>query len=189
MANSSVMDDERFSMLSEGQRDALRRVFRHQQSKEIARDRGTTKWAVDQQISRAVQKLGARDRTHAALMLAEHEEQTPSDRTISERVGIAAWQADEPIIPPQQRGEDGERDPTALLDVRSPYGPPDPPPRRPRFSLPFRRDGGDDNDLSLWQRVGWIIAIPLISAVAFGMLAIGLKVLADLIWSIFGTSR
>ncbi|MEG8023356.1 hypothetical protein QP162_00705 [Sphingomonas aurantiaca] len=47
--------------------------------------------------------------------------------------------------------------------------------------LPIRRTGQRSNDLPVALRLLWIPAIAVILAVGFGMLASGLKVLADLI--------
>jgi DNA-binding CsgD family transcriptional regulator len=57
--------------LTDGQRDCLQLVARHQTSKEIARLLGISKDTVDQRISAAVKKLGANNRAEAARMLIE----------------------------------------------------------------------------------------------------------------------
>ena len=77
-----------FDRLSDYQRDCLRRTFRHQTSKEIARDLGKSKYAIDQAIERAVRTLGASSRIDAARALAEHE--GASDRITGDPVHLVA---------------------------------------------------------------------------------------------------
>jgi DNA-binding CsgD family transcriptional regulator len=69
--------------ITEPQRECLRLVLHHHNSKEIAAKLGVSPSAVDKRIERAVQILGTTSRFAAARLLAEHEEMT------SERV---AWQ-------------------------------------------------------------------------------------------------
>jgi len=68
-------DDDRtgFESLTARERECLRLVARHHQSKEIARLLNISKSTVDKHIDRARERLGAADRRAAALALATHE--------------------------------------------------------------------------------------------------------------------
>lgn len=50
-----------------------------------------------------------------------------------------------------------------------------------RSLLPLRRKGAPDNDLGILLRLAWIPLLALAFAIGFGMLAIGLGVLSDII--------
>lgn len=70
--------------LTEAQRECLRLVYAHHNSKEIAEIVGVSPSAIDKRLERAIQLLGASSRFAAARMLAVEEgvstyERTPSD--------------------------------------------------------------------------------------------------------------
>jgi len=78
------MPDRALDQLTDAQRECLRLVYTHHNSKEIAEIVGISPSAVDKRIERAVQQLGAPSRFAAARRLAMIEggpayEQTPSD--------------------------------------------------------------------------------------------------------------
>lgn len=60
--------------LTDGQRQCLRLVLAHKTSKQIALDLGLSHHTVDQRLRFAIKTLGVQNRTEAALMLAEAEE-------------------------------------------------------------------------------------------------------------------
>lgn len=88
-----------FDRLTEPQRDCLRRVAAHQQSKTIARALGISKDAVDQRIERAVRTLGASNRTEAALQFVAYEAKTTSHSIPYEPMGVVE-SAEIPILSP-----------------------------------------------------------------------------------------
>lgn len=63
-----------FEALTPRERECLRLVARHQQSKEIARLLNISKSTVDKHIDRARKRIGAADRRTAALAFVAHEE-------------------------------------------------------------------------------------------------------------------
>jgi len=67
------MDTERFTRLSERQRDYLRQVFQHRNSHEIAFEAKVSARAVDKQLLLAKNILGANSRFEAARLFAEYE--------------------------------------------------------------------------------------------------------------------
>jgi len=69
------MSRDRVDKLTEGQREVLRRVNRHMETKEIARALGISPDGVNQRIKAAMRMLGVNKRRDAALILAEVEGQ------------------------------------------------------------------------------------------------------------------
>ena len=68
-----MSDQNRFDRLTKRHRECLHGVRALQGSKEIADDLGIEKSTVDSYLTEAVRLLGARNRRHAALMLADHD--------------------------------------------------------------------------------------------------------------------
>lgn len=64
---------DRFSKLTERQRDCLRHVFEHRKSHEIAHLLGMSARAVDKQLMLAKNIVGASSRFEAARLFAQHE--------------------------------------------------------------------------------------------------------------------
>lgn len=147
-----------FDRLSEYQRECLRRTFRHQTSKEIARDLDRSKYAIDQAIERAVRILGATSRIEAAQALARYE--GASDRIAGDPVDLA------PTVPAASIPQ------PAVRTAGS---------RGPAFRLPLRRQGEDGNTLGIGARIAWLIILPIALAIGFGMLANGLKLVSDVV--------
>lgn len=75
--------------LSEGQKIVLRRVHALQQSKEIARELGISKEAVDKRVEAAMQRLGVTSRREAAMALSLSEQNCLYDRIISDPVELS----------------------------------------------------------------------------------------------------
>ena len=67
------MSRDHVDRLTVGQRDVLRRVNRHMETKEIARELGISPDGVNQRIKAAMRTLGVNKRRDAALLLAEAE--------------------------------------------------------------------------------------------------------------------
>jgi DNA-binding CsgD family transcriptional regulator len=78
------MTGDDITKLTEAQRECLRLVMSHHNTKEIAQRLGLSPSAIDKRLERAVQALGASSRFEAARMLHEYEggrtwERLPSD--------------------------------------------------------------------------------------------------------------
>ena len=171
------MDEPRIDRLSNRHRDVLRGVAALRKSKQIAADLGIAPGTVDGYIAEAVRILGATDRGEAARLLAQHER---LDATLAALVtppgqsgGQSSWvvasplpmaEKTQPVAEPEAIHDPGPRRSTSLVGL-----------------LPIRRAGQRNNDLPVAARLLWIPAIAVILAVGFGMLASGLKVLAELI--------
>lgn len=200
------MDDTRISRLSKRHCDVLRGVAALKKTKQIAADLGIAPGTVDGYIAEAVRILGATDRGDAARMLGRHERMqgdiassdtppsgTPIPATHAPTTDTPSFDPARPDMPP---GQSGGQSPWVAEPASSMPGRPQPVAEPEAFSpmearstrpfsiaglLPVRRPGQRSNDLPVVARLLWIPAIAVILAVGFGMLASGLKVLADLI--------
>ena len=74
--------DDRVARLTEGQREALRMVYRHMETKEIARELGISPDGVTQRIKGAMRTLGVNKRRDAANILADAEEAASYPRQV-----------------------------------------------------------------------------------------------------------
>lgn len=186
-----MSDLTRFDRLTKRHRECLLGVRALQGSKEIADQLGIEKSTVDGYLTEAVRLLGAKNRRDAALLLAEHE---------ASLVPPAPAPAPAPNVsgrpPPDKMGGDSARlaePPPPLPSTASPgewvAGQQDAEwrgrtPWRSGLRLPYRRKGQADNDLSIGDRLIWIQAIVVGSAIGFGMLAMGLQVVTTVIESV-----
>lgn len=170
------MDANRLARLTEKQRECLRLVSRHQSSKMMAPLLGITPEAVDQRLKTAVRLLGVASRYEAALLLAEHEGGPTYQRTVYDAPDLAGPAASGTVSASEgDRRSEGDR----LEEERAVYEPPAPiQPRSSRLPLPMER--GRRNDLGLWQRLAWVVAIAIGAALSFGAFLAGLRALAQL---------
>lgn len=86
------MRDTGIKALTEGQKQCLRLVYQHQQSKEIARALGISVATVNQRIDGARAKLGNVSRISAARMLAAAEGTGLPDPILYDPIGMAEVQ-------------------------------------------------------------------------------------------------
>lgn len=168
------MDSGRIARLSEGQRECLRRVLAHKSSKDIARELGISNHTVDQRVKTAMRTLGARSRVEAAQMLARVE--PPYQPLVYQPPDIADPAAPATIAAPA--GIHGASA-SAVREERAVYHAFPPPPSR-SLPLPLPIKGGKPDDLTALQRLGWILAIVLLIAVAFGVFVAGFEALSRL---------
>lgn len=82
------MADCVLDQLTDAQRECLRLVYAHHNSKEIAEIVGVSPSAVDKRIERAVQQLGTGSRFAAARMLAMSEGGATYERLPSEQIDL-----------------------------------------------------------------------------------------------------
>jgi DNA-binding CsgD family transcriptional regulator len=170
--------EHRVARLSEGQRECLRMVYRHMETKEIARSLGISPDGVTQRIKAAMRILGVDRRRDAALILAEAEgtESYPPLVYPPRDIAIAP---DPATFTPSTEGRrqaafgGAMRDQQAIFEV-FPTSPPDPL----KLSLPIR--GGKPSDLSTAKRLGWIFGLILLIALAFGVFVTGFEALSRL---------
>ncbi len=168
-----MSDQTRFDRLTKRHRECLTGVRALQGSKEIADYLGIEKSTVDSYLTEAVRVLGAKNRRHAALLLAEHDDATGIDAPDDAPDKMGADSAR--LVPPTESlpsdvspgeqvvGQSDDREQASRHRLSS-------------IGLPYRRKGQADNDLSVGDRLIWIQAIAVGSAIGFGMLAMGLQV-------------
>lgn len=168
--------------LNDGQRDCLRLVLAHHNSKEIARQLGVSSHTVDQRLRTAMRILNAQSRFEAARAFAAID--------VQDRYQPLIYQMSD-VEPPRENGRlgvsigSGASDEIALIeDVVKVEGNgagttfETSPIRRQRLPIPRYR--GEKNNLGKIERMGWILAIVIGSALSFGGLIAGLEALSRL---------
>jgi DNA-binding CsgD family transcriptional regulator len=167
---------QRIARLSQGQLDCLRLVDQHLSSKEIASELGISPHTVDQRIRGSLQILGVERRAHAARLIALHC--GPYQRLIhqsphiepSEPSGQSDGAVRNQIRHADRAGETGIAgfNTEQRSSTRSP------------LPLPFATRSNPRNEMSIGQRLLWIILIAMGAAFSAGMYLAGLESLARL---------
>jgi DNA-binding CsgD family transcriptional regulator len=172
----------RVSRLSQGQVDCLLLVDRHHSSKEIAVRLGISPHTVDQRIRGALEKLGVERRGEAARLVAAavSRDETAYQRLIHQSPHIDAGHASghqEGAVSHQIRHADraGEVDPPGVNTEQRPIGFGSP------LQLPFATRSHPSNEMSVFQRLLWIVLIAMGAAFSAGMYLAGLESLSRLI--------
>jgi DNA-binding CsgD family transcriptional regulator len=173
-----AMNADRIGRLTDKQRECLRMVYRHMETKEIARVLGLSPDGVSQRIKTAMKTLGVDRRRDAALILAEAEGFAPYPRQVYPSRDIAS--APEPAMLVPSTGGEGQhrfsgetiREEQAAFMVAG-HG------REP--TLPLPRRGARLNDVEWQTRLAWIAGIAIGIALAFGGLVGGVEALTRLI--------
>ena len=166
--------------LTAGQLDCLRLVHQHLSSKEIAAELGISPHTVDQRIRQSLQILGVERRSQAARIVAQHSE--PYQRLIHQSPYIPAdAQSVQPegAVSHQIRHADraGEVGRPGFLTEQRPAS------FRPSLQLPFATRSNPRNEMSVGQRLFWIVVIATGAAFSAGMYLAGLESLARLLRS------
>lgn len=149
--------DSRIERLSPRMRQCLARVYARRTTKEIAGDLGLSPGTVDGYIAEAVRLLGARNRVDAAERLHAAEADVGNDAPCNLDPRSAGVSVAPPAAPV---GED-----SATAGRRLP--------------LPIRTQGVPGNDLSIVQRIGWILVLAIGIAVGIGGVANALRLVSD----------
>ena len=166
---------ESVARLSSGQLDCLRLVDQHLSSKEIAVELGISPHTVDQRIRGALQILGVERRSQAARKVAQ--ELGPYQRLIHQSPHIEApsdSDQSDAAVGFQIRHADraGEASGSGFITEQ-----------RPGFNwsslpLPFATRSHPRNEMSVGQRLLWIVLIAIGSMFAAGMYLAGLESLS-----------
>jgi DNA-binding CsgD family transcriptional regulator len=172
--------------LTEMQRQCLRLVILHFSSKDIARELNLSPHTVDNHVKAAMQKLGAVSRFEAARIYAAHDvTQNANDERrslTSQRSALAKPSTDDPSTPsPDDRLSDlvnGGSSYQGKPVVAFPAYPNDP--RRQRL-LPLPRVWGEENKLSVGQRLFWIAALTAMICLSIGAVLASLRALHELV--------
>lgn len=182
------MGYETISKLTARQRDCLRLVLHHKQSKEIGRELGISPMTVDNHFRSAIQILGVSNRLEAARLLASYEGEAPgapSQWLTSQPLPVVS-QLERPIIAPPVDAGDGQRDMmSALREDQVPY-------RTyaehgfTSIPLPVPTRGKPRNDLTIAQRLFWIAALVFGMGIGAGALLSGFAALTNIVLAIKG---
>ena len=170
--------DNPVARLSEGQRECLRMVYRHMETKEIARILGISPDGVTQRIKTAMRILGVDRRRDAAHILAEAEGTISYPPLVYPPRDIAI--APEPAtFAPSTGGERHSGSSGGAMREEQAVFWTELPGRRPALPLPIR--GARPDDLGSLKRLAWIAGIAIGTALAFGALISGVEALTRLI--------
>ena len=174
------MNADRIERLTDKQRECLRMVYRHMETKEIARALGLSPDGVTQRIKTAMKTLGVDRRRDAARILADAEGLTPYPSHVYQPRDIAL--APEPAMfgaSTEGGRQYGTARVEAMREEQSPFET-TPSLRLRGLQLPLPIRGGRPHDLNSWQRLGWILAVMLMIAFMFGVFLAGLEALTRL---------
>ena len=170
----------RVAKLSAGQLDCLRLVDQHLSSKEIAAELKISPHTVDQRIRQALAILGVERRTQAARIVARHS--GPYQRLIHQSPYIPGEPQSghpEAAVSIQIRHADraGEIGEAGFLTEQRPAS------FRSSLQPPFATRSNPRNEMSVGQRLFWIVTIAVGAAFSAGMYLAGLESLARLMKS------
>jgi len=172
------MEQNPVARLSEGQRECLRMVYRHLETKEIARALGISPDGVTQRIKTAMRILGVDRRRDAAIILAEAEGTESYPPLVHPPRDIAIAPDPATFAPSTegkwQSGSSGE----AMREERAVFVTA-PPSQGPAMRLPI--GGARPDDLGWLERLAWIAGITIGIALGFGALVGGVEALTRLI--------
>jgi DNA-binding CsgD family transcriptional regulator len=169
---------QRVARLSQGQLDCLLLVDRHLNSKEIAAELGISPHTVDQRIRQSLAILGVERRSQAARIVAQYS--APYQRLIHQSPYIPRdLQPAHPeaTVSNQIRHADraGEAGAAGFLTEQRPAS------FWPSLQPPFATRSNPRNEMSVGQRLFWIVAIAIGAAFSAGMYLAGLESLARLL--------
>ncbi|GAA3896867.1 hypothetical protein GCM10022276_14800 [Sphingomonas limnosediminicola] len=174
----------RVSRLTAGQLDCLRLVGQHLSSKEIATELKISPHTVDQRIRQSLAILGVERRAQAARLVAQYAASgvDPYQRLIHQSPYIPAdSKTDHPeaAVSHQIRHADraGKVGEAGFLTEQRPVS------LRPSLQPPFATRNNPRNEMSVGQRLFWVVAIATGAAFSAGMYLAGLESLARLLKS------
>lgn len=178
------MGYEAITKLTSRQRDCLRLVLHHKQSKEIGRELGISPMTVDNHFRSAIQTLGVSSRVEAALLLDSFERAETSQQLTSQSQGVVSELEKSIMTKPAVVG-DGQREMmSALREDQAPY-------RTYRdsyfderfidFPLPVPTRRKPRNDLTIAQRLLWIAVLIFGMGLGAGALLSGFAALSNIV--------
>lgn len=169
------MDSARVSDLTEAQRACLRGVWEHLGSKEIASGLGISRHTVDDRIKAAMRTLEVSSRREAARLVADYERLLAPQRLVPQSLGLSDITG---FPSPQSHGAERGAG-TGFIEAEDVADAPLPDISPRSIPLPVPTKGRPTNDLTLWQRLGWIVALTALSIFALGVLLAGLVALSQ----------
>ena len=173
------MNPDRIERLTDKQRQCLRLVYAHKETKEIARILGLSPDGVTQRIKAAMRTLGVDKRRDAALILAEAEDPATYPRRVYPPQDIALAPEPPMLAPSTEGGRQSGSSAGAMREEQAAFWAA-PSSRGPALPLPI--GGARPDDVGLLTRLAWIAGIAIGIAFAFGALVAGIEALTRLIW-------
>jgi DNA-binding CsgD family transcriptional regulator len=174
------MEHGAISKLTARQRDCLRLVLKHMQSKDIGRELGISPMTVDNHFRSAIQTLGVANRLEAARLLDAHERGAASQRLTSQPRPVVS-SPERPIMRSPAFVGDGQRDDmSSLREDQVPF-------RTYReaslidFPLPVPTKRNRRNDLTIAQRLFWIAVLVFGMGLGIGALLSGFAALSNIV--------
>jgi DNA-binding CsgD family transcriptional regulator len=174
------MNSDRIERLTDKQRECLRLVYAHMETKEIARTLGISPDGVTQRIKTAMRVLDVNRRRDAAQLLAEAEAIPTYPWRVYPPRDIASAPEPATITPSIEGGRQYEassvgamREEQTAFEVATSL-------RSRGFQLPLPIWGGRPSDLNSLRRLGWIFAVMLLIALTFGIFLTGVEALSRL---------
>ncbi len=172
--------------VNRGQLECLRLVSQNYSSKEIARRLGISRFTVDQRLRFACQKLGVASRFEAARLVGSEVPAPPYEGFVYQpsyiaeptEPGMMTASSSPPGLLPDAEFSYAET--YELRDAQGYYAGIPGVPHQGSFTWPNPFIGGGANDLTFLQRIFWIAALAILSAMAFGAFATGLEALSRL---------
>lgn len=174
------MGHEAITKLTARQRDCLRLVLQHKQSKEIGRELGISPMTVDNHFRSAIQTLGVSNRLEAARLLDSFEREEPSQRLTSQPRSVASRSETLIMQSPASVGNGHGDAMSALREDQVPY-------RTYSdatfidFPLPVPTRGKPRNDLTIAQRLFWIAVLIMGIGLGTGALLSGFAALSNIV--------
>jgi DNA-binding CsgD family transcriptional regulator len=171
---------QRIARLSAGQLDCLRLVDQHLSSKEIAVELGISPHTVDQRVRQSLQILGVARRAQAARIVAKYR--GPYQRLIHQAPYIPAEPESghsEAAVSHQIRHADraGKAGGSGFITEQRPES------FWSSLQPPFATRSNPRNEMSVGQRLFWVVTIAIGAAFSAGMYLAGLESLARLLKS------
>jgi DNA-binding CsgD family transcriptional regulator len=174
------MNVDRVKRLTDKQRECLRLVYRHMETKEIARALGLSPDGVTQRIKSAMKTLGVDRRRDAALILAEAEALDAYPREVYQSRDIAPDPEPAMLAPSIEGAWQSGSSGTAMREEQAAFLVA-PQSRKPPLPLPLPSREARPNDVRWQMRLAWIADIAIGIALAFGGLVGGVEALTRLI--------
>ena len=178
----------RVARLSAGQLDCLRLVDQHFSSKEIAAELAISPHTVDQRVRGALHILGVERRSQAARLVSRYApaaSTTPANATVHQRlIHQSPYVEADPIsdqpmatVSNQIRHADraGGAGAAGFITEQRPAT------HRSSLQLPFATRSNPRNEMSVGQRLLWIVLIAIGAAFSAGMYLAGLESLSRLL--------
>ena len=168
----------RVARLSAGQLDCLLLVDQHLSSKEIANELNISPHTVDQRIRGALHILGVERRSQAARLVSNYA--GPYQRLIHQspyvEPGDATAQSDGAVsIQIRHADRAGGTGTAGFITEQRPAS------FRPSLQLPFATRNNPRNEMSVGQRLLWIVLIAIGAAFSVGIYLAGLESLGRLL--------